>query len=180
MLFILNVDSTPNPNALKFVLNERLLRYETRQFHNIEEAKNDPLAKGIFEITGVVSVFYMDKCITIEKSKDANWGQIQKPFINFLKIFDRNLIPSEDELKPPDENTDELLKKINELLDNKVRPALAGDGGGLQVMGIDRYTVKIHYQGACGSCPTAISGTLMAIEGLLKQDIHPAIEVVAA
>ena len=90
MLFIVNVDSTPNPNALKFVLNERLLRYETRQFHNIEEAKNDPLAKGIFEITGVVSVFYMDKFITIEKSKDANWGQIQKPFINFLKIFDRN------------------------------------------------------------------------------------------
>ena len=57
---------------------------------------------------------------------------------------------------------------------------MAGDGGGLQVMGIDGYTVKIHYQGACGSCPTAISGTLMAIEGLLKRDIHPAIEVVAA
>ena len=72
------------------------------------------------------------------------------------------------------------LIKINKLLDNRVRPALAGDGGGLQVMGIEGYTVKIHYQGACGSCPTAISGTLMAIEGLLKRDIHPAIEVVAA
>jgi len=180
MLFVADVDLTPNPNALKFVLNERLLRYETRQFHNIEEAVNDPLAKGIFDIAGVVSVFYMDKFITIEKSKNSNWGQIQKPFINFLKTFDRNLIPAEEEFNLRDQDTDELLKKINELLDNKVRPALAGDGGGLQVMGIDKYTVKIHYQGACGSCPTAISGTLMAIEGLLKRDIHPAIEVVAA
>jgi Fe-S cluster biogenesis protein NfuA len=180
MLFVADVDLTPNPNALKFVLNERLLRYETRQFHNIEEAVNDPLAKGIFDIAGVVSVFYMDKFITIEKSKNSNWGQIQKPFINFLKTFDRNLIPAEEEFNLRDQDTDELLKRINELLDNKVRPALAGDGGGLQVMGIDKYTVKIHYQGACGSCPTAISGTLMAIEGLLKRDIHPAIEVVAA
>jgi len=180
MLFVADVDLTPNPNALKFVLNERLLKYETRQFHNIEEAKNDPLAKGTFEITGVVSVFYMDKFITIEKSKDTNWGDIQKPFINFLKTFDQNSIPLEKELDPISEDSDELLKKINEILDNRVRPALAGDGGGLQVMGIDGYTVKIHYQGACGSCPTATSGTLMAIEGLLKRDIHPAIEVVAA
>jgi NFU1 iron-sulfur cluster scaffold homolog, mitochondrial len=180
MLFVADVDLTPNPNALKFVLNERLLKYETRQFHNPEEADSDPLAKGIFEIQGVVSVFYMDKFVTIEKSKDTNWGQIQKPFINFLKNFDKTLIPSEKELDPLDDNSDELLKKINEILDHRVRPALAGDGGGLQVMGIDGYTVKIHYQGACGSCPTAISGTLMAIEGLLKRDIHPAIEVVAA
>jgi Fe-S cluster biogenesis protein NfuA len=180
MLFVADVDLTPNPNALKFVLNERLLKYETRQFHNIEEAENDPLAKGIFEISGVVSVFYMDKFVTIEKTKSVNWGQIQKPFMNFLKTFDQNLIPSEEEPDPLNNNSDELLKKINDLLDNRVRPALAGDGGGLQVTGIEGYTVKIHYQGACGSCPTAISGTLMAIEGLLKRDIHPAIEVVAA
>ncbi|MGA7722832.1 MAG: NifU family protein [Ignavibacteriaceae bacterium] len=180
MLFVADVDLTPNPNALKFVLNERLLKFETRQFHNIEAAENDPLAKGIFEISGVVSVFYMDKFVTIEKSKNVNWGQIQKPFMNFLKTFDQNIIPSEEEPAQLNENSDELLIKINKLLDNRVRPALAGDGGGLQVMGIEGYTVKIHYQGACGSCPTAISGTLMAIEGLLKRDIHPAIEVVAA
>jgi Fe-S cluster biogenesis protein NfuA len=180
MLFVSDVDLTPNPNALKFVLNERLLKYETRQFHNVEEAESDPLAKGIFEIAGVVSVFYMDKFVTIEKSGSTTWGQIQKPFINFLKTFDQSLIPSENAPESSDEDSDELLKKINEILDNRVRPALAGDGGGLQVMGIDGYTVKIHYQGACGSCPTAISGTLMAIEGLLKRDIHPAIEVVAA
>jgi NFU1 iron-sulfur cluster scaffold homolog, mitochondrial len=179
MLMVQDVDLTPNPHALKFILNERLLTVETRQFHNKQEAESDPLAKGIFEIDGVASVFYMDKFVTIEKFKEANWGQIQRPLVNFLKTFDKSLIPEEKDAVPV-EDSNELLKEINELLDRSVRPALAGDGGGLQVLGIDGYTVKIHYQGACGSCPTAINGTLMAIEGLLKRDIHPAIEVISA
>ncbi len=179
MLYVQDVDLTPNPQALKFILNERLLNLETRQYSNKVEAETDPFAKGIFEIDGVVSVFYMDKFVTIEKSKESNWGQIQKPFINFLKTFDKNLIPEEKEVKGLDENAGELLRQINELLDNRVRPALAGDGGGLQVLGIDGFTVKIRYQGACGSCPTSIHGTLLAIEGLLRRDINPAIEVVA-
>ncbi|MBK9098669.1 MAG: NifU family protein [bacterium] len=180
MLMVEDVDLTPNPHALKFILNKKLLSYETRQFADKESAKNDPLAAGIFALDGVVSVFYMDKFVTIEKSPDANWGQIQRPFIDFLKTFDPNLIPKETITAPTAEEENELLKKINNLLDQKVRPALAGDGGGLQVLGIDGFTVKIRYQGACGSCPSSITGTLMAIEGLLKRDVNPSIHVVAA
>jgi Fe-S cluster biogenesis protein NfuA len=180
MLMVQDVDLTPNPHALKFILNEKLLNYETRQYSNKSEAEDDPFAKAIFEIQGVVSVFYMDKFVTIEKSKEANWGSIQRPFINLLKDFDKNLIPVEKELPHLETEKDELLGKINLLLDQKVRPALAGDGGGLEVIGMDGMVVKIRYQGACGSCPSAISGTLMAIEGLLKRDIHPAIQVISA
>ncbi|MCS7052144.1 MAG: NifU family protein [Ignavibacterium sp.] len=180
MLMVQDVDLTPNPHALKFILNEKLLNYETRQFSNKEEAEKDPFAKAIFQIPGVVSVFYMDRFVTIEKSKEANWGSIQRPFINLLKEFDKNLIPPEKEIEVSEKESNELLRKINELLDRKVRPALAGDGGGLEVIGIEGMTVKIRYQGACGSCPSSISGTLLAIEGLLKRDIHPAIQVVPA
>ncbi len=180
MLMVEDVDLTPNPQALKFILNQKLLDLETRQYPDAKSAQNDPFAKGIFEIGGVASVFYMEKFVTIEKDKDTNWSQIQRPFIEFLKSFDINLIPEEKEIKISDETQDNLLKQINELLDNKVRPALAGDGGGLEVIDIDGYTVKIRYQGACGTCPSAISGTLMAIEGLLKRDINEALEVVAA
>jgi len=180
MLMVEDVDLTPNPHALKFILNKKLLNLETRQYHDKESAKDDPFARGVFEIEGVASVFYMDKFVTIEKSKNANWGQIQRPFIEFLKTFDTSLIPKEKELKVTNESQDKLLKQINDLLDQKVRPALAGDGGGLEVLGLEGYTVKIRYQGACGSCPSAISGTLMAIEGLLKRDISEAIEVVPA
>lgn len=180
MLMVEDVDLTPNPHALKFILNERLLNLETRQYPDKQSAQSDPFAKGIFDIDGVVSVFYMDKFVTIEKSTESNWGQIQRPFINFLKSFDKSLIPEEKEIAVTEEESNELLKKINNLLDQKVRPALAGDGGGLQVLGIDGYTVRIRYQGACGSCPSSISGTLTAIEGLLKRDINPSINVVAA
>jgi Fe-S cluster biogenesis protein NfuA len=180
MLMVQDVDLTPNPHALKFILNEKLLDNETRQYANKESTQSDPFAKGIFKIDGVVSVFYMDKFVTIEKSADSNWGQIQRPFINFLKDFDKNLIPAEKEITITEEESNALMKQINTLLDQKVRPALAGDGGGLQVLGVDGYTVKIRYQGACGSCPSSISGTLTAIEGLLRRDINPAINVVAA
>jgi NFU1 iron-sulfur cluster scaffold homolog, mitochondrial len=180
MLMVEDVDLTPNPHALKFILNKKLLNTETRQYPDKELSPGDPFAKGIFDIDGVVSVFYMDKFVTIEKSTDANWGQIQRPFINFLKDFNPDLIPEEKEVTVTEEESNELLKKVNELLDQKVRPALAGDGGGLQVLGIDGLTVRIRYQGACGSCPSAISGTLMAIEGLLRRDINPSITVVAA
>jgi Fe-S cluster biogenesis protein NfuA len=180
MLMVQDVDLTPNPHALKFILNEILLDNETRQYADKESAQSDPFAKEIFKIDGVVSVFYMDKFVTIEKSADSNWGQIQRPFINFLKDFDKNLIPAEKEITITEEESNALMKQINTLLDQKVRPALAGDGGGLQVLGVDGYTVKIRYQGACGSCPSSISGTLTAIEGLLRRDINPAINVVAA
>lgn len=179
MLIVEDVDLTPNPHALKFILNERLLNVETRQFPNKTSAQDDPFAKGIFEIEGVVSVFYMDKFVTIEKAKDANWGQIQKPFVNFLKSFDPQLIPEE---KGGKQNVPEgeLLKQINEILNQRVRPYLAGDGGGLEVLGVEGNRVMIRYQGACGSCPSSISGTLAAIEGLLRRDINASIEVIAA
>jgi Fe-S cluster biogenesis protein NfuA len=180
MLMVADVDLTPNPHALKFILNEKLLNYETRQYPDKESAKDDPFAAGIFQLEGVVSVFYMDKFVTIEKSPETNWGQIQRPFIDFLKTFDQSLIPKETVTAPTAEEENELIKTINKLLDQKVRPALAGDGGGLQVIGVDGFTVKIRYQGACGSCPSSISGTLMAIEGLLKRDVNPSIQVVAA
>jgi NFU1 iron-sulfur cluster scaffold homolog, mitochondrial len=179
MIFVQDVDLTPNPQALKFIISERLLQFETRNFANKESAQNDPLAKGMFEIPGVVTVFYMDRFITIEKEKTAQWGPIQKRLVEFIKTFDKNLIPEEEGIENLDEQTNELLKQINDIIDSKVRPALANDGGGLQILGMEGFTVNIRYQGACGSCPSAIQGTLMAIENLLKRDIHPAIEVQA-
>jgi|WetSurMetagenome_2_1015567.scaffolds.fasta_scaffold302749_1 NFU1 iron-sulfur cluster scaffold homolog, mitochondrial len=179
MLRITDVDLTPNPQALKFILNERLLHKEVRDYKTKDSAENDPLAKGIFTIEGIESVFYMDKFITVEKNPNIEWGQIQKPFVDFIQGFDKSLIPEEKEyVKATSEEESELLNKVNEFLDQKIRPALAGDGGGLEVLGMDGYTVMIRYQGACGTCPSAISGTLNAIENILRREIHPDIEVV--
>lgn len=74
-------------------------------------------------------------------------------------------------------NESDLMKQINQVLDQKIRPALANDGGGLEVMGLEGLTLRVRYQGACGSCPSAQRGTLAAIEGLLRRDVHPGIQV---
>ena len=73
---------------------------------------------------------------------------------------------------------DELLKKINKVLEDTIVPALAGDGGGLEVLGLDNYVLTIHYQGACGGCPSAVSGTMMAVQNLLQKMVDPRIQVV--
>jgi Fe-S cluster biogenesis protein NfuA len=179
MLMVKDVDLTPNPQALKFIISEKLLNRETRSFKNKEEAENDPLAKGVFELEGVVSVFYMDRFVTIEKEPSISWGKIQMPFVNFIKGFDKNLIPDESEQLSNNENDTETLKVINDILDKRVRPALAGDGGGLEILDLHDKTLTIRYQGACGSCPSAIQGTLVAIENLLKREVDPAIEVIS-
>ncbi|RMD50624.1 MAG: NifU family protein [Ignavibacteria bacterium] len=180
MIIVQDVDLTPNPQALKFILNEKLLNYETRSFSNRTEAENDPLAKAIFDIKGVVSVFYMDRFITIEKEPSVSWGEIQRPFVELMKNFDLSQIPEEKKIEVSPEEESELLRKINEILDTRVRPALAGDGGGLEVLGLEGKTLKIRYQGACGSCPTSIKGTLVAIESLLKRELDPNLQVVPA
>jgi Fe-S cluster biogenesis protein NfuA len=177
MLMVKDVDLTPNPQALKFILNERILNRETRSFESKEEAEKDPLAKAIFELEGVVSVFYMDKFITIEKEPDVSWGKIQMPFVNLIKSFDKTLIPEEDKNSTTNKNESEKLKQINELLDKSVRPALAGDGGGLDVLDFKDNILTIRYQGACGTCPSAISGTMVAIKNIINREIDPTIEV---
>lgn len=179
MLAVQDVDLTPNPQALKFIINEKLLNRETRSYKSKEEAENDSLARGIFEIEGVVSVFYMDKFITVEKTPETSWGDLQKAFVEFITKFDKSSIPAEEEI--PEMSSEEetvLLKQINEILDQRVRPALAGDGGGLEVLGLEGFTLSIRYQGACGSCPSSIRGTLVAIENLLKREVNTNIEVI--
>ena len=145
-----NIEETPNPNAVKFILKEPVTAGTTRSFHSAEEAAGDPLAGPLFAVGDVSSVFYMDKMITVEKSDEADW----------------------DDLLP-------RLARINEILDEKVRPYLASDGGWLEVLSLEEKTLTIRYQGACGSCPSSLSGTLMGIEGLIRQEIDPDIEVVA-
>ncbi|MBN1638162.1 MAG: NifU family protein [Ignavibacteriales bacterium] len=179
MFRIEDVDLTPNPQALKFVLNERLLKYDARQFNSAEESKNDPLASQIFEIWGVVSVFYTGRIITIEKTPEADWEEIRKGLSAILTNFDKSQIPSE-KISKPLQNETEIFKQITEVINTRVKPALERDGGGLEIIEFKNNVLKIRYQGACGSCPSAIRGTLVAIENLLRKDVNPDIVVISA
>src|ERR1041385_7493010 len=182
---ISDIEETPNPNAVKFILREPISNGTVHQFGSAVQAENDPLAKSLFAVGHVASVFYMDRMITVEKDDEGDWDDLlpalavpirATPAVNGAAAASVEAVGGVIAALTRD---DPRLLQINELLDEKVRPALMGDGGYLEVLGLKDHTLSIRYQGACGSCPSSLTGTLMAIEGMLKQEIDPELEVVA-
>ncbi|HEX9918440.1 MAG TPA: NifU family protein [Pyrinomonadaceae bacterium] len=183
-----NIEETPNPNAVKFLLKEPVTTGAARSFLSPSLAKDDALARSLFEIDGVVSVFYMDRMITVEKAETEDWDDLLPKLavpIRAAEAAQGGAAAAASEAGALGGtlgaliSDDPRLIRINEILDEKIRPALAGDGGWLDVVSLKENTLTIKYQGACGSCPSSISGTLMAIEGMVQQEVDPALEVVA-
>ena len=186
-----NIEETPNPNAVKFILKEPVTHGTTHSFHSAAEAAGDPLAAPLFAVGDVSSVFYMDKMITVEKSDEADWDDLLPRLAVPIRAAEGVATNGGASAQPQPAaqgvggalgalmSDDPQLARINEILDEKVRPYLASDGGWLEVLSLEDKKLTIRYQGACGSCPSSLSGTLMGIEGLIRQEIDPDIEVVA-
>ncbi|HEX8847281.1 MAG TPA: NifU family protein [Pyrinomonadaceae bacterium] len=185
---ISDIQETPNPNAVKFILKEPLTGGVARQFDSADKAVGDPLAKALFDSEQVVSVFYMDNMITVEKTEESDWDELLPRLAVPIRAAEAVAHGAAAAAAGSQQlggalgamlSDDPRLVQINEILDEKVRPALMMDGGYLEVLGIKDNTLNIRYQGACGSCPSSLTGTLMAIEGMLKQEVDPDLEVVA-
>ncbi|BDU68484.1 iron transporter [Geothrix oryzae] len=182
---IAEIEYTPNPNAVKFVLKESVAVGFPKSFPNAETAEHDDLAKNLFAVGNVTSVFMQDKFLTVTKTDDKGWpemlpllaapiraaagaggGQANAPGAPrvFTKIEDEN---------------DPMLKDIRMVLESAILPALAADGGGLELVGRHEKQVMIRYMGACGSCPASLTGTLAAIEGMLQKEVDPEIVVIS-
>lgn len=181
---ISDIEETPNPNAVKFILREAVSNGTAQSFSSATQAENDPLAKSLFDVGHVVSVFYMDRMITVEKDDEADWDDLLPalavPIRAAAAVSGANAAAAAVGGSIAAITSDDpRLMKINDILDEKVRPALMGDGGYLEILGLKENTLSIRYQGACGSCPSSLTGTLMAIEGMLRQEVDPDLEVVA-
>ena len=184
---IAEIEPTPNPNAMKFILKEPLTWGISRSYESAEQAKDDKLAAALFDIEHVKSVFYVDHWITVTQDGGADWQELMRSLavpIREAPAADADSakyaaqaadMPSLDNLSEADKDR---VAKINDILDEQVRPYLQGDGGDLYVVGLEGNKLMVHYQGACGSCPSSISGTLAGIENLVRQ-IEPDMEVVA-
>ena len=181
---ISEIEYTPNPNAVKFLLKEAVAVGFPKSFPSAEIAQADALAKAIFEVGHVVSVFMQDKWLTVTKTEDVTWPDLlpklaapiraaasvsgQTPEATAKHAFN----------KIADEN-DEILKKVHAILEESILPALAADGGGIEIVGRVEKQVMIRYQGACNSCPSSLTGTLAAIEGMLQKEIDPELVVIS-
>jgi Fe-S cluster biogenesis protein NfuA len=182
---IQDIEPTPNPNAMKFILKEPLTFGTSRSYDRPSDAAGDPLAEALFAIEHVATVFYMDRFLTITKDPFGNWDdllpKLAVPIREAKAAADQPLPEPAGARDLGDIAVDDpaLLERINAVLDERIRPGLAGDGGGLQVVGLIDHILSVRYQGACGTCPSAIAGTLMAIEGMLRADVDPELQVVS-
>ena len=175
-----DIEYTPNPNARKFILKEPITNGSSRSFTNAAQAVDDDLALSLFSVGNVTSVFYMDRFITVNQDGTAEWDDLLRrlavPIREALAVTEIAAAPAAANYA---RGENELLDQINDLLDAKVRPGLAGDGGGLEILSLEGKTLTIRYQGACGSCPSSLSGTLYAIEHMLKDEVDPDLEVIS-
>lgn len=185
---IADIQETPNPNAVKFILKEPVSHGTSHSFKKAEDGAGDPLAKSLFAIGEVVSVFYMDKMITVEKTDEAEWDELLPEIAVPIRAAEavqvsngngRGAAAAVGGAIAAAASGDPKLAQINELLDERIRPYLAGDGGWLEVLDLEDHTLSIRYEGACGSCPSSMTGTLMAIENMIRDEIDPDISVVA-
>ena len=192
---VVRVQPTPNPDAFQFIMNGPVIISGTKTYNNADEAKGDSLAEDLFAIYGIENIFFKESFVTVTKSKVVGWHTVMENIGEILEAelvkYEIGDVPDEhskladtvlEQFKKEDfvTSTDEQKAKVIEaLLDVAIRPALANDGGGLDILGIDGNIVKIHYQGACGSCPSSTTGTLNYIETFLKEALHPDLQVQA-
>lgn len=171
----LQIQSTPNPNALKFVLNVPVKTEGKAVYKNAEECHANPLARLLFGIPRVAEVYFFENYITITQDGEGDWDileeKIKSAILNNLKDHDPNF-STESAPKVSTPRTPEIAK-IEAILDQTIRPALQADGGDLQIISFENNVLKVNYQGACGSCPSSAMGTLKAIENILKEEFNP-------
>ena len=185
---IADIQETPNPNAVKFILKEPVSHGTSHSFKTAESGADDVLAKSLFDIGEVVSVFYMDKMITVEKTDDAEWDELLPTLAVPIRAAEavaatngngNGAAKAVGGAIAAAASDNPKLVQINELLDERIRPYLAGDGGWIDVLDLEDSKLTIRYQGACGSCPSSLTGTLMAIENMIQEEVDPEITVVA-
>ena len=192
---IVRVQPTPNPDAFQFILNGKVIGDGTKTFDSPEDSVNDILAKALFGIFGVQSIYLKENFVTITKSNTVGWhtlmektGHTLEEHLSFYEKGDEpehaeDMLPVLEAFKKEDffnYDRDRQTEVVNALLDVSIRPALANDGGGINILAIEGKQIKIHYQGACGSCPSSTTGTLQYIEQFLQEAIHPELEVQAS
>ena len=184
-------DPTPNPDAIKFVLDGQIVSAGSRSFRD-RTLCEDPVAKKLFEIEEVVSVFFVSSVVTVTKDPFGDWSILIPRINQVLEEATEGLEPSAPVRATPtlpsmegaetdpaflEKGYEEKLAKINSVFDEAVRPGLASDGGGLVLVEVVGKIVRIQYEGACGSCPSSTAGTLSFIESVLRGRVHPELEV---
>jgi Fe-S cluster biogenesis protein NfuA len=180
----IQTESTPNPATLKFLPGQTVLEMGTADFPTADTAQKSPLAARIFAVDGVKGVFFGTDFVTVTKADETAWehvkpailGAIMEHFQSGAPVMEGEQDTSGGHAEHDGEDA-EIVGQIKSLLDTRVRPAVAQDGGDITFHGFDRGVVYLHMQGACAGCPSSTLTLKMGIENLLRHYIPEVLEV---
>ncbi len=181
----IQTESTPNPATLKFLPGQKVLSTGTADFPGAEAAEASPLARRIFGAGGVAGVFLGPDFVTVTKADGEEWTHIKPGILGAILEHFQSGDPAIEgdagavgHATGGDDGADAaIVSQIKELLDTRVRPAVAQDGGDITFHGFDRGVVYLHMQGACAGCPSSTMTLKMGIENLLRHYIPEVSEV---
>ena len=178
----IQTESTPNPATLKFLPGQSVLGMGTADFPDAASAEKSPLAQAVFAVEGVTGVFLGSDFVTVTKAEAVDWAHVKPAILGaIMEHFQsgRPAITGEagDGHATQDGPDGAIVTQIKELLDTRVRPAVAQDGGDITFHGFDRGVVYLHMKGACAGCPSSTMTLKMGIENLLRHYIPEVTEV---
>jgi Fe-S cluster biogenesis protein NfuA len=181
MEFTITVQPTPNPNALKFILDAPVKTRDSAVYRDAADCGSNLLAKMLLGLDHVDEVYFATNFITVTQDGKADWdtleGNIKDIIRRLFKDHDPDFatVAAKTALERPSASAE--LDKIEAILETTIRPALQRDGGDLLVLGLEGNVLTISYEGACGSCPHAAMGTIYAIQNILRDQYNPNIVV---
>ncbi len=180
-------EMTPNPETMKFVANKLLYPGKSIDFPDESTAAPSPLAKELFAFPFIRSVFIASNFITLAKTPETQWEEVIPTIREFLKqyleegkvVINEDLVVKKVEANTISEDDTDVVKRIKELLENYVKPAVEMDGGAISYKGYEDGVVKLMMQGSCSGCPSSMITLKAGIEGMMKRMIPEVKEVVA-
>ncbi|MBS0475509.1 MAG: NifU family protein [Proteobacteria bacterium] len=189
----IETETTPNPATLKFLPGEQVMDIGTREFRNDDEAAASPLAAALFDLGDVTGVFFGRDFISVTAAPGADWSALKPQvvallldhFVTATPLFHPGsaagiVVPGEDEGFDDDPADADIVAQIRELIETRVRPAVANDGGDIIYRGFRDGVVYLVMQGACSGCPSSTATLKNGIESLLKHYVPEVTEVRAA
>jgi len=187
----IQTEDTPNPAALKFLPGRAVLDSGVADFTSRDAAQRSPLARLLFEIDGVAGVFLGGDFVTVTKSGDKSWqvlkpmvlGAVMDHFTSGAPTLEEGGMEGAGEAEDEEFNDDgvdgEIIAQIKELIDTRVRPAVAQDGGDIVYKGFKNGTVYLNLRGSCAGCPSSTATLKMGIENMLKHYVPEVLQVEA-
>lgn len=180
-------EATPNPEALKFVANKMLLQGNSAHFESEQDAKESPLATQLFVFPFVKEVFIMNNFVTVTKQGDQDWYEIMHPLRDFLKefieseqtIIEDSFFAGQASGNVENSSDSDAVKKIKNVLETYVKPAVEMDGGAIEYVNFEDGKVELLLKGACSGCPSSTVTLKQGIEGMMKRMVPEVKEVIA-